>query len=141
MAIVVADAKSPKENKLDFDLESNRGNTIKQRFWNKIRENFHTDCWEWLGTTTGNNGYGSMRISTQETAYVHRLSYVMYKGKIPPDMKVLHTCDNPVCCNPNHLFLGTQLDNIKDRDMKGHCRNRYSVKQLGSVNVQEGGTP
>lgn len=141
--ILNADAKSlePKENKVDFNKESWHGNTTKQRLWNKTKENFKTGCWEWQGTITGNNGYGSMRIPGKQTAYVHRLSYVLYKGPIPVGMKVLHKCDNPICINPDHLFLGTQLENIHDRDQKNRCRNRYSVKQLGTVRVQEGGMP
>jgi len=139
--IVNADAKSPKENNLDFDKPSWHGNTIRQRLLNKVCIKWETGCWEWMGTTIGNNNYGSMRIPQQKTAYVHRLSYVMFKGLIPIDYYVLHYCNNPKCCNPDHLFLGTQKDNIKDRDMKGRQRNRSSVKKLGYVESKKVGKP
>jgi len=110
------DAKSlePKENLVDFNAISWHGNTTKQRLLNKTKKNYKTNCWEWQGTVTGNNGYGSMRIPKQQTAYVHRLSYVLFKEKIPLGNKVLHKCDNPPCCNTEHLFIGTQKDNMQD---------------------------
>lgn len=140
--IVNADAKSleiPKENLVDYDNPSWHGNTTRLRFLKKIKQNPITSCWEWQGTITGNNGYGSMRIPGRQTAYVHRIAYVMYKEPIILGMQVLHACDNPICCNPDHLFLGTQEDNIKDRDMKGRQRNKSSVKYLGYVASEKEG--
>jgi len=133
--IVQCDAK---ENTLDYDKPSWHGNTIRSRLLKKLIKR-ESGCWEWQGSITGNNHYGNMRIPQQGLAYVHRLSYVMHRGPIPDNMRVLHKCDNSVCCNPDHLFLGTQEDNIKDRTMKKRTRNRYSIKQLGTVRVQEGG--
>lgn len=135
--IVNADAKSSiKENNLDFDKPSWHGNTIRERLLKRLCKT-KTNCWEWTGSTTGNNHYGNMRIPNKGLAYVHRLSYVMHKGKIPDGYKVLHKCDNSICCNPDHLFLGTQLDNIKDRDQKGRQRNRSSVTKLGYVGQEK----
>lgn len=67
-------------------------------------------------------------------------SYELYIGDIPQGYKVLHKCDNPLCVNPNHLFIGTQLDNIKDRDMKGRQRNKSSAKKLGYVSTEKEGS-
>lgn len=73
-------------------------------------------CWNFLGRLV--NGYGI--ISTKEKHYsAHRLAYEMYKGEIPKGMLVCHECDNRQCCNPNHLFLGTHMDNTKDMIAKG----------------------
>lgn len=73
-----------------------------------------TECWEWTGYKDS-NGYG--RFSGGN--YVHRAIYEMYFGEIPKEMSICHTCDNPSCCNPQHLFLGTHKDNMHDRDKKG----------------------
>lgn len=71
-------------------------------------------CIEWVKAVT-KSGYGLINIRSRGGLLsVHRLSYEVYVGNIPAGLYILHTCDNPKCINPNHLFLGTQLDNIKD---------------------------
>lgn len=74
-------------------------------------------CWEYTGCKS-TTGYG--RTCYQGVyAYVHRVSYSVFVGKIPNDMCVLHRCDNPKCFNPEHLWVGTHQDNMLDRDIKG----------------------
>ena len=124
---------------VNIDAKSWHGNTIRSRFEDKIMYEPMTGCWIWTGATRGNNHYGAIKISQTKSVLCHRLSYEMYKEYIPDKLKVLHTCDNPLCCNPNHLILGTQLDNIQDRVKKQRTRNRYSIKQLGPVSGREGG--
>lgn len=82
-----------------------------------------TGCLEWCGSKTP-LGYGTMSFHGKRE-YVHRVSYILYKGVIPEDMCVCHSCDNPKCINPEHLWLGTQGDNMKDRDKKG----RHGMKK------------
>lgn len=79
-----------------------------------------TGCIEWGGCMNKDN-YG---VLTREgkICYTHRLAWELKRGPIPPGMHVLHRCDNPPCCNPDHLFLGTHLDNMRDRDAKGRCK-------------------
>ncbi len=77
-------------------------------------------CWEWRGYRNP-KGYGFTRPGGRGVKGVlaHRLSWELHRGEIPEGMQVLHRCDNPPCVNPEHLFLGTNLDNIRDRVAKG----------------------
>lgn len=80
-------------------------------------------CWEW---TRGCDefGYGQMTVA-DESRSVHRLAYEELVGPIPAGQSVLHHCDNPPCWNPAHLFLGTQLTNMRDRNAKGRDNNYW----------------
>lgn len=85
-------------------------------FWQKVTRSEH-ECWPWSGATH-NKGYGNIGIDGRTTT-THRLAYTLAVGPIPPGMQVLHRCDNPPCCNPAHLFIGTHLDNMRDKIQKG----------------------
>ncbi len=93
----------------------------------RILKDSATGCWNWPGALN-QSGYGQIGRNlggAPKVALCHRLSWEMHKGPIPPDLWVLHKCDNRRCCNPDHLFLGTNADNIRDRDQKGrHARLR-----------------
>jgi hypothetical protein len=79
-----------------------------------------TDCWHWCGNT---NKFGYGRFSYQGRAQMaHRLSFRAFVGAIPKGLSVLHTCDNPSCVNPRHLWLGTYADNRRDCLSKGRWR-------------------
>ena len=93
---------------------------IKQYFYERIRKT--SDCWYWIGYI-GPHGYGQMMRNMR----AHRVSYEIHKEKIPKGMYVLHSCDNRKCVNPDHLFLGTHLDNIKDMNDK----NRGNFSGIG----------
>lgn len=84
-----------------------------EKFWNKVDQRCPMDCWEWKGGVSG-NGYGNFNNIRS-----HRFAYEYRNGAIPEGMYVCHHCDNKLCCNPNHLFLGTALDNMKDKINKG----------------------
>lgn len=73
-------------------------------------------CWLWTALTNS-DGYGRMRVGGRPLL-AHRISWKIHNGPIPAGMCILHRCDTPACVNPAHLFLGTQLDNIRDRDAK-----------------------
>lgn len=77
-----------------------------------------SDCIEWSGSLNIRNGYGQKRVGGR-VCHVHRLEWERVRGAIPSGMKVLHSCDNPACYNIEHLFLGTQLDNMRDCRAKG----------------------
>jgi hypothetical protein len=95
-------------------------------FWSKVSYGAPGECWLWMGAKNV-DGYGKIRIGAraagkQESA--HRLAYRLAKPFMyNPALHVLHTCDNPTCCRPSHLFQGTQADNNRDMYAKGRAVN------------------
>jgi hypothetical protein len=105
------------------------GGTDEERFWSFVdKDGKQVDyvigrCWKWLGSINKHNGYGRFWIDN-DTVMAHRYSYELHVGKIPNNLLVLHKCDNPDCTNPEHLFLGTNLDNVRDKISKGRNANQ-----------------
>ena len=95
----------------------NRNQTPEQRFWNIVKKGGPDECWLWQGAKAG-SGYGVLNIH-KRNVYAHRISYMLHYGAIPEGRQVCHKCDNPACCNPDHLFTGTQYDNVHDQLAKG----------------------
>lgn len=120
---------------------------IEKRVWSRIDKSSNTrGCWEWTGYCHS-WGYGQISIK-HKTYAMHRLMYEQFKGPIPDGLFICHACDNPKCCNPDHLWAGTQKENIQDCVRKGrkahpaltHCsrgheltpENTYSYKNTVS---------
>lgn len=96
-----------------------------RRFWSKVNvtENLD-DCWYW--TSANNKRYGTFTIGKGYTYKSNRLAYYIHYKQDPEDKLVLHSCHNSMCCNPNHLSLGTQDDNMKDMVYAGRSNNQYT---------------
>jgi hypothetical protein len=89
------------------------------RFWARVARRGPDECWEWTGGRGGPLPYGRFWPTKHRPMLAHRYSYELHNGPIPPGMMVCHSCDNPPCVNPAHLWLGTGHDNQRDRTAKG----------------------
>lgn len=97
------------------------------RFWSKVNKAGDNDCWEWQAFVDPKSGYGYF-WRPYDSRLAHRAAYEYATGNHPGEMLVMHSCDNRVCCNPNHLSLGTYLDNNRDRENKGRSAKLYGEK-------------
>ena len=101
------------------------------RFWRKVDKNGPIiyqalgPCWIWTARVN-EHGYGTMEFKRdKKRQFVHRFSWTMHFGRLSDEICVLHRCDNPPCVNPDHLFLGTQTDNMSDMYKKGRQAHLY----------------
>jgi len=101
------------------------------------------ECWEW---GKGDGNYGTFSISKNRTIGAHRVSYALFVGPVPDKMQVCHRCDNPSCVKPDHLFLGTQKDNMRDmRDKKSRGysnpvlkgKKKHVILTLPEIHVEQ----
>jgi hypothetical protein len=105
-----------------------------------ICKNITNGCWDWLGEQKG--GYGFFSID-HKNKLVHRLMYIRYKGEIPNGMNVCHSCDRPICVNPDHLWIGSQFDNVmdmmgkkRDKKLRGESHAHASITEEDARNIK-----
>ena len=111
-----------------------------ERFWSKVVNTSEDGCWGWYGV---GDQYGRCRIRINGKKYLnYRVSWFIHNGEIPEGLCVCHTCDNPTCTNPAHLFLGSQRDNILDMEAKGralhlageqHYKSKLTEKEVVEI--------
>ena len=112
---------------------------VIRRFEDKFITEPNSGCWIWFAASD-DKGYGRFRIGSKldgsrQNAIAPRVSWLIYRGDLPEELCVLHRCDNPACVNPDHLFLGTHLDNMhdcvqKNRTSKGERHSRIQKAHI-----------
>jgi hypothetical protein len=111
-------------------LEGESGAYRLKRFWAKVERGDPDACWNWTASlTTG--GYGRFKLTPYEMALASRVALIAHTHSEPAGLMALHTCDNPRCCNPGHLYFGTHQDNMDDKVARGRC---YNGDQRGALN-------
>lgn len=117
----------------------------KERLLSKLKK-CESGCWEWIGKVNP-SGYGMMLLWGLKIQTAHRASYLLHFGILPKDKLVCHKCDNKICCNPDHLYLGTPKDNTRDaiergrfpkgpNKSKGHIGEKNSKSKLTNEKVK-----
>lgn len=116
---------------------------IAARFWAKVARAADHECWEWQGRKTP-KGYGAASVRSKP-AQAHRVAWRLANGEIPPALFVLHGCDNPACCNPSHLRLGTHVENMDDRRLRNRTAQgqrlrsaKLSSEQVSAIRSSDG---
>ena len=113
---------------------------VVARFWAKVEILGSAECWPWKASVRG-GGYGQFGDPSGVSHCVgsHRFAFELFNGPVPPGQQVCHRCDNPPCCNPAHLFLGTPSDNVQDAIRKKRFTHgeRHSSSKLTKAQVAE----
>jgi hypothetical protein len=112
--------------------------TLMLKFLEKVSAPTATGCWLWKAATNGKKGYGRFCIGGCKVILAQRAAFSMTYGEIPAGAFVCHTCDNPLCVNPQHLFLGNNSINMKDCHIKGRSKNviRKGENHLARLSVR-----
>ena len=117
-----------------------RSDILKQlpmRFWAKIVFRGTHECWEWAGRTN-KGGYGEYDYESKHKELAHRFMYFSLHSWDKSYLNVLHKCDNPRCCNPRHLFLGTRADNVADMVRKKRHSRGAKHSQVCKLKTNRG---
>lgn len=123
---------------------------LRERFWARVDKRGPDECWPWLGgKASTNSAYGRMSISHSVARPAHQIAWEMANGQPFPSGKVgCHSCDNPNCVNPAHIWPGTQAENIRDCVAKGrhaskpqsHCQRGHQLDPDNRIPMAGGGS-
>lgn len=129
----------------DIAADPSRRQNLEGRYWPKVQVLGEDDCWMWSAKAKHPFGYGRMTAGRGVNLKAHQIAWTLENGPIPAGMCVLHECDEPSCCNPKHLFLGTKADNTEDMIGKGrwsrppvmfgvaHPRAKFTDEQVSAI--------
>lgn len=140
----VSDSGCPNSQQNPSKTQSEWTQELLVRFWAKVTRRGPTDCWLWTGAVTGTGSVKHGQFNTgrrdgkQQNIKAHRFAWEVLRGGIPDGFQVNHHCDVPICCNPNHLYVGTQVDNLNDARRRGRLidgKHLIKVDDLGLADI------
>lgn len=115
----------------------NKIQSYDKLFWSKVDIKCIDECWEWKGPKD-KNGYGSAQLYQGERLKPHRIAFIISGGSFTEEKKfTCHSCDNPACCNPAHLWCGSPADNARDRENKGRGADWRGENGSGAILTNE----
>lgn len=124
---------SPITGRAFCTLDAGERIILEAEFWSRVdRSAGPGACWPWKGYSSHQAGYGRL-VWRRHLYHAHRLAHEVAHGPIPARLYVLHSCDNPPCCNPDHLSVGTNQDNLRDAAAKGRTARANALLTWDSV--------